>query len=286
MKNYVSLIVDIEKSRMYGIDERNEMQNYMFYCVERLNQLFAESMEYEVAFSAGDELQGLFLDATTAVLYFRLLEMLLKPVKLRAGIGVGAWTVKVKNGLSTQQDGPAYHKARKAIEEVHKKQLHNIRIISDDNDAMANHLINASYNLKNQQIYMQNIVCVIVELLYPFVTKRMNLNKYDIVKDLLGIKFEYGIGRRNLSYYSYSKRDVLRQYAFNYPEIPYADPVLIDGNLDGIEEEITRKNMAVTIANILNCSRQNVETIIKRGNTNKIRELDYVALQYIEKEYQ
>lgn len=286
MKNYVSLIVDIEKSRMYGIDERNEMQNYMFYCVERLNQLFAESMEYEVAFSAGDELQGLFLDATTAVLYFRLLEMLLKPVKLRAGIGVGAWTVKVKNGLSTQQDGPAYHKARKAIEEVHKKQLHNIRIISDDNDAMANHLINASYNLKNQQIYMQNIVCVIVELLYPFATKRMNLNKYDIVKDLLGIKFEYGIGRRNLSYYSYSKRDVLRQYAFNYPGIPYADPVLIDGNLDGIEEEITRKNMAVTIANILNCSRQNVETIIKRGNTNKIRELDYVALQYIEKEYQ
>ncbi len=284
MENYVSLIVDIEKSRMYGIDERNEMQNYMFYCIERLNQLFTESMEYEVAFSAGDELQGLFLDATTAVLYFRLLEMLLKPVKLRAGIGVGAWTVKVKNGLSTQQDGPAYHKARKAIEEVHKKQLHNIRIISDDNDAMANHLINASYNLKNQQIYMQNIVYVIVELLYPFATKRMNLNKYGIVKDLLGIKFEYGIGRRSLSYHS--KRDVLRQYAFNYPEIPYADPVLIDGNLDGIEDEITRKNMAVTIANILNCSRQNVETIIKRGNTNKIRELDYVALQYIEKEYQ
>ena len=73
MLNYVSLIMDIEKSRKYRIDERNEIQNYMSYCISKLNELFRDSMRYEVTFSAGDELQGLFYDVTTAIMYFRLL---------------------------------------------------------------------------------------------------------------------------------------------------------------------------------------------------------------------
>ena len=77
MRNYVSLIMDIEKSRRYSVD--------------RLNELFQENIEYDVTFSAGDELQGLFNDVIVAVMYFRLFEMLVKPVKLRAGIG--GWRV-------------------------------------------------------------------------------------------------------------------------------------------------------------------------------------------------
>ena len=121
--NYVSLIIDIEKSRNYRNDDRNEIQNYMVYCIDRLNDLFRENMQYTITFSAGDELQGLFYDVTTAVMYFRLLEILVKPVKLRAGIGVGEWTVKINNGLSTQQDGPVYHRARNAIEEVYESNF-------------------------------------------------------------------------------------------------------------------------------------------------------------------
>ena len=151
---------DIEKSRMYAVEDRIELQEYMLHCMDILNELFEENMERNVTFSAGDELQGLFDDTTVAVMYFRLLEMLLKPVKLRAGVGVGEWTIKISNGSSTQQDGPAYHKARQAIEEAYSNTFHNIRICSDRDDVMANHLINASRILKNQQIYMQNIVLV------------------------------------------------------------------------------------------------------------------------------
>ena len=39
------------------------------------------------------------------------------------------------------------------------------------------------------------------------------------------------------------------------------------------------------ISGILRCSRQNVDSIMRRGNSNKIRELDYVALQYVKKNY-
>lgn len=283
MINYVSLIMDVEKSRRYGIEDRTELQNYMSYCVKMLNQLFREGIEYDVTFSAGDELQGLFRDTTAALMYFRLLEMLLKPVKLRAGIGVGEWTIKVNDGLSTQQDGPAYHRARHAIEEVYKKAFHNIRICSDKDDVLANHLINASLTLKNQQIYMQNIVLVILELLCPFVKWEMDVDRYEIIRELIEIKFEYKIGRIR---YPYPRKELLLENdRLHFHRFPIIEPIYINGNMKEAEENIIIKNISSYIAEILDCSRQNVDSILRRGNANKIRELDYMALQYIERMY-
>lgn len=283
MRNYVSLIMDIEKSRTYITEDRIEIQKYMSYCIDMLNELFRENIEHEVTFSAGDELQGLFNDTTVAVMYFRLFEMLLKPVKIRAGIGVGEWTIKIDNGSSTQQDGPAYHKARQAIEEVYRNTLHNVRICSDRDDIMANHLINASRTLKNQQIYMQNIALVILELLCPFVKWDMNVEKYQIVRELLEIKFEYRIGRARMSYLRNER--FVENERLNFSEMWFLKPICIDGMLEEAEEHIVVKNITSIIAEILNCSRQNVDNILKRGNSYKIRELDYMALQYIEKTY-
>lgn len=281
MQNYVSLIMDIEKSRNYRIDERNEIQNYISYCIKRLNELFRENLKYEVTFSAGDELQGLFYDVTTAIIYFRLLELLLKPVNLRAGIGVGEWTIKIDDGASTQQDGPVYHKARHAIEEVTKKQFHSVRICSDKDDVLANHLINASTTLKKQQIYMQNIVLVILELFCPFVKNEVKADCYQIIKDLLEMKFYYQIGKRPSSQF---KKEYERE-KLNFSENFIINPIYIDGNINEAEEHIYVKNIASMIASILECTRQNVDSIIRRGNANKIRELDYIALQYVEKIY-
>ena len=283
MRHYVSLIMDIEKSRTYMTEDRIEIQKYMSYCIDMLNELFKENIEHEVTFSAGDELQGLFNDTTVAVMYFRLFEMLLKPVKIRAGIGVGEWTIKIDNGSSTQQDGPAYHKARQAIEEVYRNTLHNVRICSDRDDIMANHLINASRTLKNQQIYMQNIALVILELLCPFVKWDMNVEKYQIVRELLEIKFEYRIGRARMSYLRNER--FVEDERLNFSEMWFLKPIYIDGMLEEAEEHIVVKNITSIIAEILNCSRQNVDNILKRGNSYKIRELDYMALQYIEKTY-
>ena len=284
MKKYVSLIMDIEKSKSYDINDRNEMQHYIDKCIKNLNSLFGKEMQCEVTFSAGDELQGLFDDVVTALLYFRMLEMLMKPVKIRAGIGIGGWTVKIERGLSTQQDGPAYHKARQAIKEAHSMQLQNVRICSDDDDILANHLINASLPLKRQQIYMQNIVQVLIELLFPFVPVNINLDGYDSVKELIADKFEYRIGSKNRGLYS-RKNIAMEQKNLNLNEIPSALPIYIDGEITDVESAIIKKNTAMIISGILRCSRQNVDSIMRRGNSNKIRELDYVALQYVKKNY-
>lgn len=284
MTNYVSLIMDIEKSKKYAIRDRNEMQYYLDICIKNLNGLFKQSMQCEVTFSAGDELQGLFDDAVTALLYFRLLEMLMKPVKIRAGIGIGGWTVRMEQGLSTQQDGPAYHRAREAIYEAHRMQLHNVRIYSEEDDVLANHLINASLPLKRQQIYMQNIVQVLIELLFPFVRECGKIREYDAIKELLAIKFEYKLGSKNGGLYSH-RNIAMEQKNIDLGILPESLPIYINGNMEEAEPTIIRKNTATIISEILRCSRQNVDSIMRRGNVNKIRELDYVALQYVEKKY-
>lgn len=284
MNKYVSLIMDIEKSKTYDIGDRNEMQHYIDKCIKNLNSLFDEEMQCEVIFSAGDEFQGLFNDVVTALLYFRLFEMLIKPVKIRAGIGIGDWTVKMERGLSTQQDGPAYHKARQAIKEAHGMQLQNIRICSDEDDTLANHLINASLPLKRQQIYMQNIVQVLIELLFPFVPIYVNLDRLGSVKELIAIKFEYRLGSKAGGLYS-RRNIVMEQANLNLNEIPDALSIYIDGEISDAESAVIKKNTAMIISEILQCSRQNVDSIMRRGNSNKIRELDYVALQYVKKNY-
>lgn len=275
-KNYVTLIIDIEKSKTYKIRDRNYIQRYMMLCVEQLNILFRDDIEFEVTFSAGDELQGMFLNVTSAVLYFRLLEIIMKPVQIRAGIGVGEWTVKIQEGMSTQQDGPAYHRARQAIEEAHKMQLHNVRIYSDRDDILANHLINASNSLKKLQISKQNIVLVILELLYPFITPQMSIDN-NIIKILILEKLNYNKMRAN--------RTEMRETSYNISKIPKATPIIIDGINIEAEEAIVKKYTSTVISEILGSTRQNADSIIKRGNSNKIRSLDFMALQYVEKAY-
>lgn len=284
MTNYVSLIMDIERSKTYGVVDRNEIQHYMDNCIKNLNRLFHSEMQFEVSFSAGDELQGLFNDVVPALLYFRIFEMLMKPVKIRAGIGVGGWTVKMEQGLSTQQDGPAYHKARQAISEAHSMQLQNIRICSGEDDMLANHLINASLPLKRQQIYMQNIVQVLTELLFPFVPERVDINQYETVKELIAMKFAYKLGAKNRGLYP-GRNIAMEQDHLNLDDIPDSLPIYINGETTDVESTIIKKNTAMLISRILQCSRQNIDSIMRRGNVNKIRELDYVALQYAEEKY-
>lgn len=280
MELYASLIVDIEKSKTYNVRLRNIMQNYLWDYIKILNAYFRDELEFEVTFSAGDEIQGLFIDSTSAYMYFRLLEMLLYPVRIRAGIGVGEWNVKINNGLSTQQDGPAYHRARQAIEEVYGSQLHNIKINSGGNDTLANQLINSTLFLKRQQQTMQNYVQILNEFVYPFEVNHKDISIYrDGALDIMSIKAEASnvILNGKKSIHAHANISIRN----NYDIEEYIQPLVVDPFQDDVEEHIAIKNVQSTLGYILNSSRQNVANIMKRGNILKIRELDYVALQYL-----
>lgn len=286
MSNYVSLIVDIENSRRYSIDDRNNMQKFILECVEYLNEAFAKSLEFHITFSAGDEIQGLFKDLASAVLYMRIFELMVHPVKIRAGMGVGEWNIKIEDGLSTQQDGPAYHRARQAIDEAKRRQTQRYRINSERNDEMINHLINAACILKEQQGYMQNVAQIIMELLYPFEKDNLIIFNYQIIRKLLDIKYDYKLGIK--TFYKtrlMSASGKIEKEELNKELIEVIEPIYIDGiNFDS-EEVIIKKNMSSNISRVIGCRRQNADMLIKRGHSIIIRNMDYVALQYIEKEY-
>ncbi|CBK75260.1 hypothetical protein CIY_26800 [Butyrivibrio fibrisolvens 16/4] len=287
MIKYASLIIDIEKSRKYGVIDRTSIQKILMDYVEILNGMFCESQEFKVTFSAGDSLQGLFVDVASAYMYYRLLEILIYPVKLRAGIGVGEWTIKIENGLSTQQDGPAYHNARQAIEGVYNSQLSNINIYSGEDDFLANHLINASLQLKRQQMPMQNYVQLLNELIFPFTMyDRVSSDFISGVDDLITIKAEALKSRQNTS--TADVRTVKSKFEIGSLELDmtkYIKPIFVGYDMMESEYIISKNTQSTIIAEILQSSRQNAAVVMKRGNVLKIRELDYVAINYIRERY-
>ena len=113
-------MIDVKNSRSYSIQDRNSIQNSILKSINILNKIFKNSIEKEVEFSAGDEIQGLFLSPQSAYLYYRLFSMLIFPIEIHSGIGFGTWDIKVDGASSTAQDGTVYHYARNAIDEAKK----------------------------------------------------------------------------------------------------------------------------------------------------------------------
>ena len=150
-----------------------------------------------------------------------------------------------------------------------------MKINSDQDDIMANQLVNAAKNLKDQQIHMQNVVLNTWELLCPFIKTEMISKKYQLLLELLEYKYVNKIGRRN------DAEDV----KLNLSKFLIMEPIMIDGKNQEVDKYLFVKNIDTYISEILSCSRQNINSILRRGNSYKIRELDYVALQYIERMY-
>ena len=117
MKKYTALIIDLKKSRAYSIKYRNSIQEYIMDIIHSLNNIFYKSLVKNVDFSAGDEIQGLFDSAEAAYLYFRMFSMLVSPIEVRAGIGVGNWDVVVEGAFTEEKENVFSSVAARSITE-------------------------------------------------------------------------------------------------------------------------------------------------------------------------
>ncbi|MBE5966491.1 MAG: hypothetical protein E7255_05925 [Lachnospiraceae bacterium] len=308
MKKYCSLIIDIKQSRAYNLRDRNELQEYMAQCITLLNSLFKKNLVFDVTFSAGDELQGLFSNTVAAVRYLRLLSILANPVQLRAGIGIGEWNVRMEGGLSTEQDGPVYHNARSAIDEVYRMQTQRFRICSGSRkDVLGNYLLNASMQFCLHQNITQSQVLFLLEVMYPFVEETSDFNNRKELIDLAVTKSSFSIGKRTKKQAQEKKEQESKKdqetkekqekqedqgkqndrenQGLNIASLTVVENIYITGTLEETENTVIRKNMSSNIAEVIGTTRQNVDKIMKRGNAIFIRNMDYMALQYIQKTY-
>ena len=282
MKNYTALIIDLKRSRSYSVEDRNSIQNYIITVIRSLNEVFSNALARDVEFSAGDEVQGLFISPESAYLYFRMLSMLISPVEIRAGIGIGEWNVKIENASTTAQDGPAYHNARYAIENVKDALGYSVLLYSGNEvDLFLNAVINTSFALTSNHSEYQNELMLLSELLYPIDYRQViNHNKINLISKLITSKSK-------LNYYtSYKKSKLVKKYPFDKIVFMNLESLPIDAANDDSNFYVSsgkKRGMTTQLSEILNISRQSVDKTFKTANIYQIRNSTIVALKFLDK---
>ena len=259
LKKYSVLMVDLKNSRSYNIQDRNNIQNSILSSINILNKIFKNSIEKEVEFSAGDEIQGLFISSQSAYLYYRLFSMFIFPIQTHTGIGFGTWDIRVENESSTAQDGTVYHNARKAIDEAKKSLEYSVLFYSKSkNDIIVNSLINSNNLLTIKQSKYQNKLMLLAEILYPIASE--DIIDYKNLKEILKfIQFEK---KENLII------DI--EYPIISTQLEKQSFYITEGKKRGLSTQISK---------LLGVSRQSVEKSIKIGDIYELRNLTIAVLK-------
>lgn len=280
--SYSVLIIDLKRSREYSVEDRNSIQNYIINVISDLNKVFINTIAREVEFSAGDEVQGLFSSPEAAFLYFRMFNMLVSPVRIRAGIGVGEWNIRIENASTTAQDGPAYHNARRAVENVKDASGYPVLIYSgNEMDLFLNSIINSSFILTGNHSVYQNELMLLSELLYPVDCRQI------IDYSKMGLISKLAASKNKLYYYlSYKKSKSVKKYPFDC----IGDLNLECTPTNAVDDHNTfyvsggkKRGMTTKLSEVLNISRQSIEKTFKTANIYEARNQAITALKFMDK---
>lgn len=284
MKKYSALIMDLKKSRTYNQTDRTDIQNYIKNIISVLNRVFSEGLELDVVFSGGDEVQGLFSAPEAAYLYFRLFNMLISPVEIRAGMGVGEWNVKIDGEISTGQDGPVYHNARYAIENVENSLGYHILLFSGGkNDIYINSVINMAAVLVDNQTEYQNELFLLSELMHPIdMNNMLQINGFSELKPLIAQKNAIRYYKKLKSGKSIRKYPLTAAGRQNFSfDLNPTDAMTDEAHFYVSSGRI--KGLPAKLAKILGVSRQSIEKSIKAGNIYQERNFTIAALKLMDK---
>lgn len=282
---YTAFMADIVNSKKLLKADRGSIQVFIKACLDALNNVFRPSIEFEVIFSAGDEVQGLFRNPEAAYLYLRLFQMILSPLQIRCGIGVGEWEVRIPGGTSSEQDGSAYHYAREAISNAHKRKGNAALFYSSSKeDFFINASVATSILLMKRQSPNQNQIFMLIELLQPlYNSDHMNLKALEALVSLIEKKAVLGnfissksTNKTGLKSCCKNEKDLIFQFALVPEPYEYVSSLFRKDNME--LDSTIKKGLSSKIANITDTSRQNIEKTIKAANITEIRNLDAAIL--------
>ncbi len=113
---YVAVIGDIRGSR--EIAERNSVQGRLREVLCRINETYRTEIAAKFVITLGDEFQGLLHGGLRLVEIMEEIERGMYPVRIRFGIGIGEITTEINAEMAIGADGPAYYRAREAVERL------------------------------------------------------------------------------------------------------------------------------------------------------------------------
>lgn len=274
-KHYV-INIDLVDSKKLNDWERFDVQNKLLEVVEIINLVYSDYLIKELNVSAGDSIQGIFKSIVSIYNAFLLIQNMMFPQKIRAGIGYGSLNQNMLNNYTDKNsniyDGIAYHLARNALDKA-KKNMKSIQIQSKKKiDEIVNTLIDDEALIKTtitrSAIYsMINLISpqiedsIIIDDSYfrrirPFINSINRFYKTDgkSIKE----KNTFIMNEDN-NYYQYN------QY-YNAFNLNSRDKHL--GIYDYKIESSTRSQLS----ELTGSSIQNINSIIKSGNMEFLRE--------------
>ena len=122
---YIALIGDIIESKK--IQDRAQVQQHLLQLMKELNQQYQNYLVSPFTVTTGDEFQALLLPNKHIFQIIDEISLSFLPYEIRFGIGRGDILTKINKKQSIESDGPAYWKAREAINTVHAKNYYGYK---------------------------------------------------------------------------------------------------------------------------------------------------------------
>lgn len=117
---YIAIIGDLVKSR--EIEFREDAQKKLKAVLTEINEVYQTQLASRFSVTLGDEFQGLLNSSENILKLLFAIKFKLHPIKVRFGIGFGEIVTEIDPLESIGADGPAYHAARKSINEVKRTE--------------------------------------------------------------------------------------------------------------------------------------------------------------------
>lgn len=119
----VAVIGDLTASRELGADRRRRVQGRLEELVADLNREFEASLLARLTITLGDEFQGVLSDPGVLPDLTWRLAVGLPEMRIWTGVGRGAIETELREE-AMGMDGPAFHRAREAVEEAKASRRH------------------------------------------------------------------------------------------------------------------------------------------------------------------
>ncbi len=126
---YIAIIGDIKESKK--IEDRNGVQERLKEVLNFINETYEDDIASKFMITLGDEFQGLIFGGENVMNIIMEIERKIYPIKIRFGVGIGAITTYINSEMPLGADGPAYYKARSAINYLKKNEKRKQVIPSD-----------------------------------------------------------------------------------------------------------------------------------------------------------
>ena len=134
---YIAVIGDIVASK--ELHQRSAVQMRLNRALHHVNIRYREDMAANFVITLGDEFQGLLRSGDHLLDIIDSIEEELYPVRIRVGIGIGAIATEIEDAASPEIDGPAYHNARRMIDELKAAEKKNTEAKPDKKILVAEH---------------------------------------------------------------------------------------------------------------------------------------------------